>query len=1044
MKSTLFVFLLVAAAANCQTAAEFTTGQAARIAIGQADFTDDTQGATQKLVGAVGGLAYANGTLFVVDSNRVGAAPVNERVLIFKNISNVLPQPADELPYSSRCPVCVGTASVVLGQPDFTSTSISLSQTGMREATAIASDGNILAVADTDNNRVLIWNQIPNANGVPADVVIGQPDFNTSAITSNVPTAKSMRGPEGVWIQAGRLYVADTQNHRILIYNSIPKTNGVAADHVLGQPNLTTYVQPDLTKADLGGTSSNMEDPVSVTSDGVRLYVSDLGHNRVMIWNKIPTTDNVPADVIVGQPDPASSAPDNTPALCGPSYMGMVMVSNPAGTGVVTTDPTTGETTESGSTIDWVSGDQFSTVNAGDPILINGTLYQVESVTSTTELIITVEIPAASSVAYDSYPAECNSTLDTPRYALSDGTHLFIADGGNDRVLVFNSVPTSNGASADEVLGQLGGTINQASDATDSLRTPMSLAWDGQILFGGVCYNDRIVAYTPEPASVPYSGVRNAASLNVYAVGNVVIGGTITAGDTITITINSTDYTYTVLKTDTLDTVVQGLVTAIASSNNGLGDPNAFAIADLAIEAIELTATAPGTDGNNVTLTTTTSTNATETATASGANLSGGGDAASIGPGSLVSVLAQESISDNTVSTGADVQVFPTSLGGAEVYMDGVQTPLVSVSPLEITAQVPYEFQDRTSSSVWVRTVHSDGSVTVSSPIAMTVVPQNPGIFAQMGTEPRVAMMMHGSTQASGTVSVDGSINAGDVGTVTIEDRSYSYTVQASDTLASVRDALVVLINQDPKVEAFAAVSFTRIRLRARVPGPDGNGIAFSGSNSSGAQLIITAFNSQLCCANPRTGDTGESGAAGRDDRHLRHGPGIVLPAYRADRNALQRTAHGAEVFRLLARGRQDGQRARSHARAGTGGNLSGGARAQHGHDYRSVDAIDYCAGYLRQQYCHVSAGERESGEHDDFDFECQAEARGAGSALGKVQKHFTQSSRPDCVGVDRPRNSTLVKQVLYFQCGNFKFPESSRGRKEDKNPDFSLRLRGA
>jgi uncharacterized protein (TIGR03437 family) len=51
-------------------------------------------------------------------------------------------------------------------------------------------------------------------------------------------------------------------------------------------------------------------------------------------------------------------------------------------------------------------------------------------------------------------------------------------------------------------------------------------------------------------------------------------------------------------------------------------------------------------------------------------------------------------------------------------------------------------------------------------------------------------------------------------------------------------------------VEAFAAVSFTRIRLRARVPGPDGNGIRFSGSNSSGAQLIITAFNSQLCCAN--------------------------------------------------------------------------------------------------------------------------------------------------------------------------------------------------
>ena len=284
MKSTIIVFLVAAAA----HAAEFTTGQAARLAIGQQTFTDDTQGATQNLVGAVGGLAYANNMLFVVDSNRVGAAPVNERVLIFKNLSNMLPQPADELPYLSRCPVCGGTAAVVLGQPDFTSTSISLSQTGMRDPTAIASDGNILAVADTDNNRVLIWNQIPNANGVPADVVIGQPDFNTSAITSNIPTPKSMRGPEGVWIQQGKLYVADTQNHRVLIYNTIPKTNGVAADHVLGQPNLTTFVEPDLTKANLGATASNMEDPVSVTSDGVRLYVTDLGHNRVMIWNSIP------------------------------------------------------------------------------------------------------------------------------------------------------------------------------------------------------------------------------------------------------------------------------------------------------------------------------------------------------------------------------------------------------------------------------------------------------------------------------------------------------------------------------------------------------------------------------------------------------------------------------------------------------------------------------------------------------------------------------------------------------------------------------------
>ena len=46
----------------------------------------------------------------------------------------------------------------------------------------------------------------------------------------------------------GKLYVADTQDNRILIYNKIPTTNNAAADVVVGQPNFTSFVQPDLTQ----------------------------------------------------------------------------------------------------------------------------------------------------------------------------------------------------------------------------------------------------------------------------------------------------------------------------------------------------------------------------------------------------------------------------------------------------------------------------------------------------------------------------------------------------------------------------------------------------------------------------------------------------------------------------------------------------------------------------------------------------------------------------------------------------------------------------
>jgi len=103
-------------------------------------------------------------------------------------------------------------------------------------------------------------------------------------------------------------------------------------------------------------------------------------------------------------------------------------------------------------------------------------------------------------------------------------------------------------------------------------------------------------------------------------------------------------------------------------------------------------------------------------------------------------------------------------------------------------------------------------------------------------------------------VSVDGSIVANDVATVSIQDRTYSYTVQATDTLDTVRDALIALINQDPAVSASPAGVFDRIILQARVQGPEGNTINYAGSSSSVStgtgSVIVTPLGPNLCCAN--------------------------------------------------------------------------------------------------------------------------------------------------------------------------------------------------
>src|SRR5262249_54783476 len=162
------------------------------------------------------------------------------------------------------------------------------------------------------------------------------------------------------------------------------------------------------------------------------------------------------------------------------------------------------------------------------------------------------------------------ATLSFPRYALSDGRRLFIADGGNDRVLVYNTIPTQPGTRADAVLGEpdefsdipsSGDLLSQS--ASNSTPTPTSLAWDGTNLYVPDGANYRILVFTPEQPNVPLDSIVNAASKAVFASGTITIGGTITEKNTVTVTINSVNYTYTITASDTLDSVALALTKLI-------------------------------------------------------------------------------------------------------------------------------------------------------------------------------------------------------------------------------------------------------------------------------------------------------------------------------------------------------------------------------------------------------------------------------------------------------------------------------------------------
>jgi uncharacterized protein (TIGR03437 family) len=482
------------------------------------------------------------------------------------------------------------------------------------------------------------------------------------------------------------------------------------------------------------------------------------------------------------------------------------------------------------------------------------------------------------------YPEFCSYTVSFPRDAMAVDGRLFIADGGNDRLMVFKQIPTANAQPADYVIGQLGGTVTQAPDSTDSLQTPMSMAWDGTNLYVADTYNTRIMVYSMGANSVPYQGVVNAASLAIYANGNVTISGSIQAGDTVTINIGGTastdsagnptalggaNYVYTVKSTDSftdtvngvvVNDVLQGLYTAITSANNGAGDPNVTVAVYTTGNQLLFTSRTSGPNGDNITYFAFAAPSSANSAakiasSTAGATLSGGGDAASVAAGTIVSITGAN-LSAGSAAADTTQTELPDQLAGTQVYFNGILAPLFSVTPTQITAQVPWEVSDTTSVNAFVRSVQSDGSVVVTTPVAVTIVPQNPGIYSHSG-EPdpvlpsaTVGLVYHGSNAANGVISVDGTAVAGDTATVTIEERSYNYTVQGGDTLDNIRDALVYLINQDPKVTAVAAGLFDRILVTARIQGPEGDNIPIGASAQTGASVIMTAISTSLCCAN--------------------------------------------------------------------------------------------------------------------------------------------------------------------------------------------------
>jgi uncharacterized protein (TIGR03437 family) len=119
-----------------------------------------------------------------------------------------------------------------------------------------------------------------------------------------------------------------------------------------------------------------------------------------------------------------------------------------------------------------------------------------------------------------------------------------------------------------------------------------------------------------------------------------------------------------------------------------------------------------------------------------------------LAPGTLINIDGSD-LADASASAPDDgVHSLPSKLGGIQVVFDGVALPLLSVSPGEVRAQLPYNFGNISAGSIFVRTEHAGGTVTVTNAAGLRSSAASPGLFAfGGGQEPRSGLVVHGDAQ---------------------------------------------------------------------------------------------------------------------------------------------------------------------------------------------------------------------------------------------------------------------------------------------------------
>jgi hypothetical protein len=338
-------------------------------------------------------------------------------------------------------------ASIMLSGIDFNNTGGALL---FNHPGKVATDGKHLLLADRNNNRVLIWNSLPSQNQKP-DLVLGQESFE-----SNNPGKQlnQLNWPVSVATDGKHVLVADTYNDRILVWDEFPTKNAQPADYELKSAPM--------------GTRGAIGWPWDVWTDGTKVIVTSTFESQVLIWNTFPTSNAHGPDIVLNLEDfgtPRSIGSDGKHLIIGDhnAFMGEM------GNFVWKTFPTKENqkydffmpNVRSEEENPLQESQQFQNVQSGEIfwgptftsdgklLLISDKLYIFNKFPENENVLPDLSIEATQEGGYDFSGTQAG---DGTGMALA-GDKLYISLSNGNKVVGYNSIPKSANQTPDFVIG---------------------------------------------------------------------------------------------------------------------------------------------------------------------------------------------------------------------------------------------------------------------------------------------------------------------------------------------------------------------------------------------------------------------------------------------------------------------------------------------------------------------------------------------------------------------------------------------------------------